>query len=264
MSEVGSDLLFAHVRDLPYFRGLLRATESRVYQGIHFEQPTLDLGCGDGHFAQATFSQTVNVAVDPKAVDLKEARQRPIYQLVAEGLGCGLPFPSMYFASVFSNSVLEHIPNLDEVLAETARVLMPGGLFVFCVPNDKFLPSLWGARQLERIGLGKLADPYRKFFNKVSRHHTCEGIPAWTRRLDQAGFTVEKAWDIIPSATFKAIELGHYLGIPSWIIRQLTGRWNLVRQPWNFVLLLAWLKQYYGEPVPQPDGVYSFYITRKR
>jgi ubiquinone/menaquinone biosynthesis C-methylase UbiE len=48
------------------------------------------------------------------------------------------PFPSNYFASGFSNSALEHIPHIDEVLKETARVLKPGAPFYFCVPNTRY------------------------------------------------------------------------------------------------------------------------------
>ena len=46
-----------------------------------------------------------------------------------------MPFPDGYFASAISNSVLEHIPQVQEVLADLRRVLKPGAPFLFCVPN---------------------------------------------------------------------------------------------------------------------------------
>ena len=42
------DYLKPHLRDLPYFRALLRAVEARFYDGISLPFPVLDLGCGDG------------------------------------------------------------------------------------------------------------------------------------------------------------------------------------------------------------------------
>ena len=58
--------------------------------------------------------------------------------MLAQALGNGLPYADRRFATVISNSVLEHIPQVDDVLAEIARVLQPGGRFIFCVPGDHF------------------------------------------------------------------------------------------------------------------------------
>ena len=68
------DFLFRHVRDLPYFRGLLRAVESRFYQDLELRRPVYDLGCGDGHFASVTFEQRIDVGLDPWHGPIHEAR----------------------------------------------------------------------------------------------------------------------------------------------------------------------------------------------
>jgi ubiquinone/menaquinone biosynthesis C-methylase UbiE len=73
---------------------------------------------------------------------VREAARRGGYRLVLQGYGDRLPFPDQYFGSAMSNSVLEHIPMLDDVLVEVARVLQPGAPFVFCVPNHHFLTNL--------------------------------------------------------------------------------------------------------------------------
>ena len=62
-----------------------------------------------------------------------------------------MPYPRGYFASAFSNSVLEHIPHVERVLEETARVLRPGAVFAFCVPNHRFNESLSISRGLENF-----------------------------------------------------------------------------------------------------------------
>ena len=51
------DYLWLNLRELPYFRGLLRAIEGRFYEEIELAEPVLDLGCGDGQFAAVTFRE---------------------------------------------------------------------------------------------------------------------------------------------------------------------------------------------------------------
>ena len=132
------DFLYLHVRDLPYFRGLLRSVESQYYQDLDLPSPTLDVGCGDGHFTQLTFDRKLEVGIDPWWPPIHEAGTRNVYDLLTQTDGARLPYPDATFASAVSNSVLEHIPHVDQVLAETARVLKPGAPFVFCVPNHQF------------------------------------------------------------------------------------------------------------------------------
>lgn len=258
------DYLWLHLRDLPYFRAILRAIEARFYQDIPLQGPVLDVGCGDGHFASLAFDHPLDVGIDPWTGPVKEAAHRHAYRLVIQGDAAFIPFPDAYFASAVSNSVLEHIPQLDAVLAETARVLQPGALFALCVPNHNFLTSLSVARFFDRIGLHPLSHLYRGFFNRISRHHHCDDPIVWTRRLEQAGFTVERWWHYFPPRFLKVLEWGHYLGLPSLLTRKLFGRWILVPERWNLTPTYRFLKPYYDQPAEAEDGVYSFYIARRR
>ena len=91
------DHLWLHLRDLPYFRALLRAVEARFYDEIDLPSPTLDLGCGDGHFASLAFDRQLEVGVDPWWVPLGEARERDAYEGLAQSDGAQLPFPDGLF-----------------------------------------------------------------------------------------------------------------------------------------------------------------------
>lgn len=257
------DFLYLHTNSLPYFRGLLRAVESRFYLDIDLPSPTLDVGCGDGHFASLTFDRPLEVGLDPWRAPIHEAKQYNAYNLLVEADGGRMPYEDGKFASAVSNSVLEHIPHLDVVLAETARVLQPGALFVFCVPNHNFLPNLSVARFFDTVGLKSLAAAYRSFFNKISRHHHCDDPETWKIRLEKAGFKIEKYWHYFSPAALSVLEWGHYFGLPSLITKKLFGRWILIPARWNLSLLLASLRRYYDEPVPQQQGAYTFYITRR-
>jgi len=263
MKVNSEDILYRHIKDLPYFRGFLRAIESRFYAGLKLEQPVLDLGCGDGHFAEVTFSDKIDVGLDPWHGPIHEAGQRKKYLHLTEAQGSAMPFANQYFASCISNSVLEHIEDLDSVLLEANRVLRPGAYFVFCVPNHRFLASLSVSNFFNRIGLKSLGNLYRNFFNKISRHHTCESQADWAFRLKKAGFEIENAWDYFSPRAFHKLEWGHYFGLPSFLIHWLTRKWNLVNTRWNFAFLINYLSDTFDESIPQPEGVYTFYVTRK-
>lgn len=53
-----------------------------------------------------------------------------------------LPFPSGSFDLVFSDSVIEHLPNTQAAVVEMARVARPGGLVIITTPN-RLRPDGW-------------------------------------------------------------------------------------------------------------------------
>jgi len=257
------DHLWNQISSLPYFRGLLRAVEARFYEDIELPKPALDLGCGDGHFASLTFDRPLEVGVDPWWPPLLEAAKRAAYAGLAQSEGAAQPFPNGYFASAVSNSVLEHIPHIEAVLAETARVLKAGAPFIFCVPNHNFLPALSIGRAFDKIGLKFLGDVYRSFFNRISRHQHCDSPEVWERRLESAGFQLERWWHYFSPAALRTLEWGHYWGLPSWLTKIMTGRWILSPTAWNLGLTLRLVQRFYDETPEQAEGVYTFYLARR-
>lgn len=259
----GRDFLWLHLRELPYFRALLRAVEARFYQGLHLPRPVLDIGCGDGHFASVTFDEPLDVGLDPDPRVLPLARGYGGYRWVLRGYGDALPFGRATFASAVSNSVLEHIPDVDNVLCEVARVLRPGAPFIFCVPNHRFAPSLSVARFLKRLGWCGLAGAYQRFFNRISRHYHCDDVPRWQERLERAGFALENYWHYFSPGALACLEWGHYFGLPSLVARKLTGKWILAPYPWNLALTRRVVQPYFDQPAECANGVYTFYIARR-
>ena len=260
----GKDFLWPHLRDLPYFRGLLRAVEARFYQDFDLASPTLDVGCGDGHFATVAFERKLEVGLDPWGGPIREAAQHGAYLLLTQAEGACMPFPSGSFGSAISNSVLEHIPDIDPVLAETARVLKPGGLFLFAVPNHNFNPNLSVARFFDRAGLKGPAARYRRLFDRIARHQHLDAPEVWQKRLEAAGFDVVRHWNYFSPAALRVLEWGHLGGIPALAARKLTGRWVIVRQPWNLALTRRLVEPYYNESPEREDGVCTFFVARRR
>ncbi len=180
------DFLWEQLADLPYFRGLLRAVESRFYQDLPIVGPVLDLGSGDGSFAAQTFAKPLDVGLDPWRGPLWFSRNKPTHKLRTLSDGARMPFNDASFQTVISNSVLEHIPDLDPVIAETYRVMRPGGYFLFCSPSEYFTDWFLGTKIL--------GDSYRKWFNLISRHQHTDSPATWRARLEKQGFEVERIW----------------------------------------------------------------------
>lgn len=258
------DFLWLHLKDLPYFRAILRAVEARQYQNFELQHPILDLGCGDGHFVTIAMDEKVDVGIDPWTGPVRLAQKNGGYDLVVQGSGYTLPFPDNYFASAISNSVLEHIPDLDSTLKEMTRVLQPGATFIFCVPNHKFLSNLSVSNFFDRINLKFLGNLYRRFFNRVCRHIHCDNPTDWERRLNASGFEVVRWWHYFSPHALHILEWGHYFGLPSLILHFLTRKWNVLQARWNFCLAEKIVKPVYEEVHEQPEGVYSFYIVKKK
>jgi SAM-dependent methyltransferase len=259
------DYLWLNLRALPYFRALMRSFEARFYREIALPQPILDIGCGDGHFASVAFNQPLDMGLDPWKEPIQEAVHWNAYNHLVLGDATEMPFPDNYFYSAISNSVLEHIPSLDEVLVETARILKQGAPFVFCVPNHNFLSNLSIGQFLDRLGLNTMGNMYRSFFNRISRHYHCDPPQVWFQRLALSGFEVVDYWHYYPPEALHITEWGHYMGAPALLTRKLTGKWIIFPSRRNPFLryIEKSLRPLYDRDDHCENGVCTFYVTRK-
>lgn len=107
-----------------------------------FAEPVLDLGCGDSLFGQMAGFPKKGFGVDYDAASLAAAKVlgSPL-ELIQADAG-KMPLENGSVAVCLSNSVLEHLPDLDQCFAEVARVLKPGGLFIFSMTLGSFTSQL--------------------------------------------------------------------------------------------------------------------------
>lgn len=98
------------------------------------------------------------MGIDPDPAEVAQARTLGIYSSLHVAEGDAVPEPDGSFEWVLSNSVLEHIPDVDPVLKEVGRLLQPDGKFIFTVPGPDFHelmrgPLIGGSRQryLDRL-----------------------------------------------------------------------------------------------------------------
>jgi len=108
---------------------------------VAFEGKTvLDLGCAGGFMAEALTKRGAMVTgLDPSApaiaaaTDHAKAENLKIEYSV--GVGEEIPHPAASFDIVVCVDVLEHVSDLSQVISEIARVLKPGGTFLFDTIN---------------------------------------------------------------------------------------------------------------------------------
>jgi SAM-dependent methyltransferase len=100
----------------------------------------LDLGCRFGALTRAYLdgNEVVGVDIDRRALD--EAAKLGIEPLWADAAK-PLPLPDESFDVVVAGELFEHLPVPEWTVAETRRVLRPGGILVGSVPNAYRLKS---------------------------------------------------------------------------------------------------------------------------
>ncbi|MGI4802863.1 MAG: class I SAM-dependent methyltransferase [Janthinobacterium lividum] len=98
-----------------------------------------------GHEAITDFAKTLrrrfNRYVGTEYAPTEEAR-RALFPALHNDV-CDSRFEDCLFDVTFSCDVLEHVPDLDAALRETARTLVPGGTFIATLPFDHDVATGW-------------------------------------------------------------------------------------------------------------------------
>lgn len=157
---------------------LWRAIEAKALSTLDFPAPMLDFGCGDGLFTEAVFGKQAGIyGCDIARGELPAARDSGVYR---HGVQCAdghhLPYRDGAFGTVYSNSVIEHIPDPRPVLAELARVLRPEGSLVLTVPSDQFRSLLDG---VVTAPSPQAAENYARGVDKLFAHHHYHTADEW-------------------------------------------------------------------------------------
>ncbi len=142
-----------------YFREVL----TRQCNGRAAGLRAVDVGCGGGFLAEEFARLGFDVAgVDPSAVSIEAAREhaaasglRIDYRV---GAGEQLPLEDGTFDVAYCCDVLEHVSDLDRVISETARVLKPGGLYLFDTINRTLQSKLVAIKVPQDWPLTRITD----------------------------------------------------------------------------------------------------------
>jgi len=124
---------------------------------LHPGASVLDIGCGEGRHCHGiqmlTQARAIGVDLDTASLRIAAARSRDLpgagraaFQQADAGR---LPFADAAFDAAICSEVLEHVPDMRQVIVEAARVIKPGGIFAVTVPRA------WPERICWRLASGK-------------------------------------------------------------------------------------------------------------
>jgi SAM-dependent methyltransferase len=157
----------------------------------------VDIGCGDGQIARMLAEAGSQVVgVDPTWNQISVAQQRAGGPVFVRAGAAGLPLADGSADGAVACLVFEHIDDLDQAIAEVARVLTPGGRFSFFLnhpllqtpgsgwiddqmidPPEQYWrvgPYLLEAESIEEVELGVeirfLHRPLSRYINACAEH----------------------------------------------------------------------------------------------
>ena len=144
----------------------------------------LDVGCGPGFLLdQAADFGFVAQGIEPDANTLVTGQRRGLS--IRGGLFPDVLSPDERFDAIVFNDVLEHIPDLEGVLAAASQHLAPGGRLCLNCPDKRGL-FFRVAAALDRLGL---SGPYERLWQRgLPSPHVWYFTPALLRRAaERAG-----------------------------------------------------------------------------
>jgi SAM-dependent methyltransferase len=196
----------------------------------------LDVGTGEGQLARAASRLGVPrvVGLDPTMAQLAMARERGGGPGFVRGSGAQLPFAGGAFDVVVACLVFEHIVDYAEAISEVARVLEPGGRFLFFLnhpllqtPNSGWIDDHILDEQYWRIG------PY--LVEDLSEEEVAPGVrlPFFHRPLSryvnamaEVGLLIERMDEPAPPPGFleRAVEYREAASIPRLLFLRASKR----------------------------------------
>lgn len=115
----------------------------------------LDVGCGGGfscEFLAARGAKVFGIDRSKNCIAIAKVHAASRFEIDYQlGYAEDLPYPDNYFDVVLCVDVLEHVADWQQAVAETYRVLQPGGIFCFDTINRTFKSQLITIWLLEEI-----------------------------------------------------------------------------------------------------------------
>lgn len=181
---------------------MLLADPSKLWRGIeiallrqnwgrYFKGKILDLGCGEGEIAKEVFGRKITWGLDNDKNMIRKARNSGVYKKVLDEDARQISLASGEADLVFSNSVIEHIQDINQVLKEVGRVLKPGGYFIATMPSDQLG---------EYLGWGKL---YAQWFNYKYQHYNLFNLEKWLNLLRKNKLVLVDSYYYLDKTTIK-------------------------------------------------------------
>lgn len=226
--KINTEFLENYVAQAPLALAFERTMECRILSRQPFERPILDIGCGEGLFAHILFAEKIDTGIDPKTRELQRAHELGGYSELIECFGDSIPRPDGAYRTVLSNSVVEHIPNLEPVLREAFRLLAPGGRLYLTVPSDRFDEYSLVSQILGFCGLTGRQRQFRAFYNRFWAHYHFYTPARWAEIVTSCGFVVVEVHSYGPKQVCLMDDMLTPFGIGARFTKGMFNRWTLI------------------------------------
>lgn len=258
--------LAQYLNEAPVPLAFERAFECCILSQQKFEHPILDIGCGDGIFAKIVFDEKIETGIDPLDYELESAMKYNMYIELIQAFGDKLPKPDNSYKTVFSNSVLEHIEDLDPVLKEVYRVLSPGGMFYATIPTNYFDKYSVISKVLNGIGLKAQALKYTIFFNSFWKHYHFYTRAGWAQKFEGHGFTISNVIEYGAPGDCLFNDFMVPVTLPNFFVKKILNRFflfNSIRKIYSPLWELILKNRVKLYPELKNGGLIFFALTKK-
>jgi SAM-dependent methyltransferase len=192
----------------------------------HCDGPILDVGCGDGLFAQLAYGSAEVWGIDINADEGRLAQASRVYSHVVLADITRAWMPPGFFATCIANCSLEHVPDIEAALRNIRGALRPGGRAFLFVPNRDWASRFLSVRALAAVGARGLAARLQGTVDAVFKHHHLYDEPGWRALVERAGFEVETIDPVGSTASTVAFELFLVPSLAGLLNKRLTTRWT--------------------------------------
>jgi ubiquinone/menaquinone biosynthesis C-methylase UbiE len=202
-----------------------------------------DLACGQGIVSRRLAelgAVVVGIDVSERMLDFARRYERDDPQGITylRGDARSLPeIPDEAFEGLVCNLSLMDIPDLEATLCTVARVLCPGGRFVFSITHPCFpTPSVGWTRRVDEELEREIPDYFTEGFwrrlnaagvrGKVGSHHRT--LSTYVNALARSALVIERF--VEPRAEGRLVDLvPGYLEIPPFLVVRCTNNGTLVK-----------------------------------
>jgi len=139
----------------------------------------LDLGCGDGRVSVELAAEQLTLADVSEVALARAAARLPDAHAIELDPDAPLPLPDSAFDLVVCTETIEHVRDVQLLLSEVRRVLVPGGALALTTPAHG-----------RRTGLTLLAKGFEARFDPLSPHLRFLTRRSLAELLDAMGFDV--------------------------------------------------------------------------
>jgi len=214
-----------YLKHAPLPLAMERTQECILLSKHKFETPILDIGCGDGIFANMLFRKSIDVGIDPNKKELQRAKLTNKYSELIQCYGDNIPKPDGCFKTIFSNSVMEHIPDIKPVLKEAYRLLDKDGRLYLTLPTQLFDKYTFGYQILSKLGMKDKGNKFSNLFNKFWCHYHYYNISGWCELFNEIGFIVEFEQEYGKRNMCLFNDFMALFSLPSFFTRKIANTW---------------------------------------